>query len=318
MMQTGRINKYYRLFILLILSVLLGGTALAPLKALAAPEDQKVYDNYGLFSSEEVADLEDICSKYGDEGKIDIVMITDDFSDKSRQEYLEDFYDEHGFGFDKEFGDTAMILINMNQDDRGVEIQGYGNAEYYLNNDRIEHMLDDVVALLKDGSYYDAMDEFAKQAAYYMNQDKGVNTSPATGADDSGESGYTGPGNNYGGSGSNNYGESGYAGPSDYYGEKDDNIFYNTFFQVAIAVIIGAVAVGIMAANSGGRVTVSNRTYLDEGHSGIVATRDDYIRTTTTRVKKPTNDNNNGGGRSSGGGGISSGGHSHSGGGRSF
>jgi uncharacterized protein len=315
MMQTGRLNKYYRLTILFIMSILLGSTVSAPLKALAAPDDQKVYDNYGLFSSEEVADLEDICAKYGDEGKIDIVIITDDFSNKSRKEYLEDFYDEHGFGYNQEFGDTAMILVNMNQDDRGVEIQGYKNAEYYLNNDRIEYILDDVTALLQDGNYYDAMDEFAKQAAYYMNQDKGVNTAPAAGSNDSGS--HTGPGNNYGESGSSNYGKSGYAGPSDYYGEKDDNIFYNTFFQLAIAVIIGAVAVGIMAAGSGGRVTVSNRTYLDEEHSGIVATRDDYIRTTTTRVKKPT-DNNNGGGRSSGGGGISSGGHSHSGGGRSF
>jgi uncharacterized protein len=144
------------------------------------------------------------------------------------------------------------------------------------------------------------MEEFAKQSAYYMNESKGVNTSPATGEAGSG----------------NYYGESGYSGPSDYYGKKEDNIFYNTFFQLGIAVIIGAVTVGIMAAGSGGRVTVSNRTYLDEGNSGVTASRDDYIRTTTTRVKKP--DNNNDAGRSSGGGGISSGGHSHSGGSRGF
>ncbi|MGB8454325.1 MAG: TPM domain-containing protein [Anaerocolumna sp.] len=286
---------------LLLFAVLSTGFTFAPLKASAAPEDQKVYDFYGLFSEAEVTDLEADCAKYGEEGKIDIVMvITDALQGKSRTKYLEDFYDEYGFGYNQEFGDAAIILVNMDRDDRGVEIQGYGNAEYYLNNDRIEYMLDDIAAMLSDGNYYNAMEEFAKQSAYYMNEEKGVDTTNIPSEDaDSG----------------NYYGESGYAGPSDYYGEKDDNIFYNTFLQLAIAVIIGAVTVGVMAANSGGRVTVHNRTYLDEQHSGVVANRDDYIRTTTTRVKKPTN--NNGGGRSSGGG-ISSGGHSHSGGGRSF
>lgn len=290
------------LTLLLALVLITAGTLLFTAKAQAAPEDQKVYDYYGLFSSEEIADLEDVCAKYGEDGKVDIVIITDDLNGKSNQKYLEDFYDEHGFGYDQEFGDTAIILVNMDEDDRNVTIQGYGNAEYYLDNDRIEYILDDVTKLLGNGDYYDAMEEFAKQAAYYMNEAKGVNTAPATGAAGSG----------------NHYGESGYAGPSDYYGEKKDNIFYNTFFQLAIAVIIGAVTVGVMAAGSGGRVTVSNRTYLDEGHSGVTASRDDYIRTTTTRVKKPSNNNNGGMGRSSGGGGISSGGHSHSGGSRGF
>lgn len=288
-------------FILLLTLIVTAANAfLIPINVQAAPEDQKVYDYYELFSEDEITDLEDVCAQYGEDGKVDIVIVTDDLNGESTKKYLEDFYDEHGFGYNQEFGDAAMILVNMYEADRNVTIQGYGKAEYYLNNDRIEYILDDVTEFLKNGEYYNAMEEFAKQSAYYMNESKGVNTSPATGEAGSG----------------NYYGESGYSGPSDYYGEKEDNIFYNTFFQLGIAVIIGAVTVGIMAAGSGGRVTVSNRTYLDEGNSGVTASRDDYIRTTTTRVKKP--DNNNGGGRSSGGGGISSGGHSHSGGSRGF
>ncbi len=287
-------------FILLFILIVMAASAF-PINAQAAPEDQKVYDYYGLFSEGEITDLEEVCAQYGEDGNVDIVIVTDDLNGESTKEYLEDFYDEHGFGYNQEFGDAAMILVNMYEADRTVTIQGYGKAEYNLNNDRIEYILDDVTAFLKNGEYYNAMEEFAKQSAYYMNESKGVNTSPATGEAGSG----------------NYYGESGYSGPSDYYGEKENNIFYNTFFQLGIAVIIGAVTVGIMAAGSGGRITVSNRTYLDEGNSGVTASRDDYIRTTTTRVKKPDN-NNNDGGRSSGGGGISSGGHSHSGGSRGF
>lgn len=300
-MKQLKLKVMANLIIAIFTSILLI-TPLFPSAVYAAPEDQKVYDNSGLFNNQEVSKLEDIFKEYGEEGQIDIVAITVDSLDGiTRKKYLEDFYDEYGLGYDKEFGDTVLLLINMDPTDRGVEIQGYGTAEYYVNNDRIEYMLDDITKLLKAGKYYEAMEEYAKQAAYYMNQEKGVNVAPATGDQ------YTGKG----------YGESSYDGPSDYYGKKEDNIFYNTFVQLGIALVIGGVAVGVMAANSGGRITVHNRTYLNDGTSGVVDSRDDYIRTTTTKVRKPQN-NNTGGGRSSGGGGISSGGNSHSGGGRSF
>lgn len=270
--------------------------------ASAAPEDQKVYDYYGLFTQEEVAGLEEIAEEYGEDGQVDIVMITEDsLGGKSRKDYLGDFYDANGFGYSESFGTAVLILVNMDPNDRGVEIQGYGDAQYYIHNDRIEYMLDGIVPLLTNGEYFEAMEEFAKQSAYYMKEEKGVNTSPSVGAEGSG----------------NYYGEASYDGPSNYYGEE--SIFENIFLQLGISAVIGAVVVGIMAYGSGGRVTVNNRTYMDGKNSRIVGSRDDYIRTVTTRVRKPTNNNRGGGiGRSSGGGGISAGGHSHSGGGRSF
>lgn len=288
-------------FILTFSLFLLLTLLLHPSSAYAAPEDQKVYDNYGLFTEDEANQLEEIAKENGEKGKVDIVIITEaSIGDKTRKKYLEDFYDQYGFGYNKEFGDAALILINMDPSDRGVEIQGYGEAEYYLNNDRIEYVLDDIVPLLSDGRYYDAMVQFAEETAYYMNEKKGVNTSNPVGGENSGEY----------------YGESSYDGPSNYYGEKQSNILFNPLVQLGISLVIGAIVVGSMAYGSGGRMTVNNNTYIDNQHSMVVARRDDYIRTVTTRVRKPSN--NGGGGRSSGGGGISSGGSSHSGGGRGF
>lgn len=293
--------KHFLSFLFMI-TILFSFSDFHKITALAAPEDQKVYDNYGLFSEEEIADLEDACSTYGDKGKVDIVIITTEgLGGITRKQYLEDFYDETGLGYEKEFGTAALILIDMDSGNRGVEIQGYGDAEYYINNDRTEYILDDIAPMLNDGDYYDAMIEYCKEVAYYMKEEKGVNTSPVTGAEGSG----------------NYYGESSYSGPSDYYGQEE-SIFFNTLFQLGLAIVIGAIAVAIMAIQSGGKVTVNKYTYMDEQSSRILARQDNYIRTTTTRVRKPQNNSNSGGGRSSGGGGISSGGHSHSGGGRSF
>lgn len=270
--------------------------------AYASIDDQKVYDFYGLFTESEITDLEEFCSTYGAEAEIDIVIVTvASLDNQTRTSYLEDFYDQKGFGYDQEFGDTVLMLINMDPSDRGVQIQGYGMAEYYINNDRIEHMLDNIVPFLSDSKYYDAMIEYIKESSYYMQEEQGIKIEEATGDQ------YTGSG----------YGESSYNGDTNYYGEKD-SIFSNTWLQLIISLVIGGVVVGIMASNSGGRVTVTNRTYLKEDTSGITEQRDDYLRTTTTRVLIPKDNNNNTTGRSSGGGGISSGGHSHSGGGRGF
>lgn len=302
----------YRKFTLLAFSLILtvlSGLFLCAQTSLAAStseEDSKqyVYDNYGMFSDKEIKDLTDSCVKYSEKAQADIIMITsDDLGGKQPKTYMEDFYDEKGFGYDKEFGNTVIMLVNMEEGNRSVTIQGYGKAEYYVNNDRIEYMLDDITPLLKDGNYKKAFVEFAKESAYYMNEEKGVKEAPASSDPNSG----------------NYYGESSYDGPSNYYGQKAKNLFYNTFVQLGIALAIGAATVGVMAFNSGGRMTAQGRDYMDGSNSGITESRDNYLRTTTTRVKKPTPQASNGGGpRSSGGGGVSSGGNSHSGGSRGF
>ncbi|WP_054954955.1 TPM domain-containing protein [Paenibacillus dakarensis] len=92
-------------------------------------------------------------------------------------------------------------------------------------------------------------------------------------------------------------------------GVNPDNILFNIWFQLGGAVVIGGIAVFVMAYRSGGRVTVTRRTYEDTSTSGILAHEDRYLHTTTTKRKI---ERNTGGGSGGGGGGISRGGHSHS------
>lgn len=88
------------------------------------------------------------------------------------------------------------------------------------------------------------------------------------------------------------------------------NIFYNTFLQLGIALVIGGVVIAVLIINSGGKMTVSAMTYLDENNSRVVAQHDHYVRTSTHRTKRSSSSSS--GGSSSGGGGSShsgSGGH---------
>lgn len=279
--------------------------AVHPSSVTAALPDQHIFDSAQLFTEDERASLEETCRQYGSESDIAIVIVTtSDLNGKTPQLYLEEFYDANGADGDGVYRSAALLLLNMTPGARSVEIQGYGTAQTYLNNQRINYILDDITPQLAEGKYFDAMLGYTEQAAYYMGQE--VQSSP--GANPGGSSHYNPPPSNGAG-----------------YSRQEDSIFFNTYFQLGLAAVIGAATVGIMAARSGGRVTTNNRTYLDPAHSRLLAHSDQYIRTTVTKVRRPKNNehNNNsslggGGGGSFGGGGVSPGGHSHSGGGRSF
>jgi len=93
-------------------------------------------------------------------------------------------------------------------------------------------------------------------------------------------------------------------------GVNPDNILFKAWFQVAVSLVVAAVAVGVMAMNAGGRVTVNARTYLDERRSGVVGRSDVFTHKTVTKTKieKPSS----GGGSFGGGGGVTPGGRSFS------
>ncbi|WP_340084724.1 TPM domain-containing protein [Siminovitchia sp. FSL H7-0308] len=96
-------------------------------------------------------------------------------------------------------------------------------------------------------------------------------------------------------------------------GVNPENLFFNGWFQIIASLGIALAAVGIMAFNTGGRVTVNARTYHDQENTKVKQRKDQYIRTKTTKRRKPSNKNSGGSAGFGGGGGTTKGGHSHSG-----
>lgn len=83
--------------------------------------------------------------------------------------------------------------------------------------------------------------------------------------------------------------------------------FLTWWFHLALGVLLGLIVVLVLVKNSGGKMTATARTYLNETLSGLLGRRDIYTHTTYVRTRKSS---------SSGGGG--GGGHSHSSGGGRF
>lgn len=229
-------------------------------------EKQYIYDDANIFTDNEQKDLEKKAAEYSDENEIDILILTKDASDgRDIDDYIDDFYDEQGPGYDKEHGDTVIMGLDFSggPGNNDIAIGGFYLGEDYVHNDRAQQLADDLVPDLAEGDYYDASLLYFEKVDRYMGVHPSINP---------------------------------------------DSIFLQTWFHLLAAVIIGAVIVGSMIFNMGGRVTVHAGTYLDDQNSKVRSKSDRYLRQTVTKTKIQKNS----GGGSGGGGRMTSGGHSRS------
>lgn len=293
-----------RLLLCLCLSISILFIGTLPVSAAQTVQSyQHVYDKADLLSTSELNNLEDLCITYGEAAGIEIMILThDDSSAPYIENYIEDFEDKLPVG--------DRVYLGMDMAERDVFIEGFGSAETYIHSKRIDTIIKKITPDLSDGNYYDAFTSYIKLAADYMSDDSELNYDHDYTAGTPQSSDPDAP----------NYDAT---WPSDRNSTKSQvlEIMENPLVLLVISLIVGAIAVAIMAYNSSGRMTTGGNNYIDQNNSGLIGRRDIYLRTTVTRVRKPQdNQNNHGGGFNSGGfrGGTSSGGRSHSSGGGKF
>ena len=131
-------------------------------------DKQRVFDQANLFSESQTATLEQNLAEFLDKYNMEAVIVTtSDTHGKSAEAYADDFYDENDFGTGSE-KDGALFLIDM--DNRKIHISTSGSMIDYLEDWRIESILDDVYNYVADGSYYSAAAVFVKSTGNFVDQ----------------------------------------------------------------------------------------------------------------------------------------------------
>jgi uncharacterized protein len=241
----------------------------------AVNDIQRVYDNAGLLSDDEIDKLEQQAEKYSAKRDINYLIVTtdnpeellendSDNTEARTERYSKAFYKSFVETYGQEEANCTILTIDMSN--RYVDVSGQEIAETKLNNERCTQLSEKIAPYLSTGDYYKACSKYIKTVNNYVGVKVGIDP---------------------------------------------EFILLKTWFQLLIGLVVASVTVGIMVANSGGRVTVNQGTYLDQKDSRILAKRDLYVRTTTTKIRKPQT--NSGSGGSHGGGGGGGGGGSHGG-----
>lgn len=158
--------SFIMLFIFIIFSIY-------PVMA-AEKTSQKVYDFAGLLTPTEVAELERLSNEYSQKREVDIIILTtNDTQGKDVVEYMQDFYDEQGLGYDKAHGNTAILTIDMEH--RETYVAGFYKGEEYLDNSRCDLIREKITPYLSSGDYYEAFDTYIDLSYQYMGIKPGVN-----------------------------------------------------------------------------------------------------------------------------------------------
>ena len=247
---------------------------------------EKIYDYADLFTDFEEEDLYNKTLEFISSYNIDLIIVTIDHNNKSDSEnYAADFFDYNEFGINKS-RDGILYLIDM--ENRYVYVYTSGKAILYLDDDRIDTIVDISYDYLHYGNYYDGALSFLDKSNEFIND--GIPSS---------NSNYT-------------IDENG-----NYVIVKKKSV--NFFISTIAAFIISTVIVLIFKSKHKGIHLATNADiYLDSSRTKEIVKNDRFISSHTSKVPIPRN---TGSGGSSGGGSsirVGSSGRSHGGGGRHF
>lgn len=138
----------------------------------------RIFDKADLFNDDEEKKLEKQLRAVVKSEKTDIAIVTTANAEgKEAQKYAEDFYIEHGLGYDKEKGTGIILLIDMDTSMTGkrkIWISGCGDAKSCINNEVATKISNAIKKECGKGEYYLASSKFLSEAKIYMNKSAAV------------------------------------------------------------------------------------------------------------------------------------------------
>ena len=132
-------------------------------------DSKYLVDNSGLFTDEEKIDIIHKLEAVSDSYKFDVVIhTTDSYDGKSSEKYSDDFFmdNDYGQGSDR---DGCIFVLNIQ--DGSWYLRTFGKGVKVISNDRIDVIADEMIPILKDGDYYNAMLCYIEKTSKYLYDD---------------------------------------------------------------------------------------------------------------------------------------------------
>ena len=131
----------------------------------AGAGELRFVDRAGLLSGQEADSLEQYMAEVSQAQQLDVVILTvDSLEGKDPQTFADDYYDEHGYGFNST-KDGVLFLLNMGERDWAVSTTGRGAT--VLTDHGIEQIMDEVLPRLGNGDYNGAFRLFVQKVGEY-------------------------------------------------------------------------------------------------------------------------------------------------------
>lgn len=143
--------------------------------------EERVFDHADVLTDRQEEKLRQLIQKRERQTKCDIAVITINESlaeyvkpyeeqlghiavEDYAQVYADNFYDENKMGYDKAYGDGAVLVDNFTRESDGLRYTAFstsGQAEYQYGDVKIDRMLDKIIE--HDGNPYQAYRTYVNQ-----------------------------------------------------------------------------------------------------------------------------------------------------------
>lgn len=150
----------------LFLSVVIISLIIIPSAITVSATEERVFDNAGLFSAEEIASLESKIQELKSTYSHDFVIVTtNDLNGMSKEDFAESFYFSNNIGVG-ENSSGSSLLIDMGS--REFDIFKKGQTNVLVKNNNRDKIVDKVGSQLSAGNYYDAAMIYLDDMSYYI------------------------------------------------------------------------------------------------------------------------------------------------------
>lgn len=236
---------------------------LLALLLLAVPvfaQSPLVNDGEGLLSNEEIAKLEQLYGEYSqDYGFAPILVTTDSFQGYDAATYAGRYYDTYGYPYD-----GILLLVSLSEGQWYILTNGACHDR--ISDWDAESIGGDVVSMIRNGDYYEAFAAFPELAAQYFSGSD-VSIGIIGGAD----------------------------GPTAVFVTSERNYWKTIGISMAVGMVIGLIAVGIMAAKMKSvRQQSGAGDYIRPGSMNLTRSRDIFLYSHVHRTPKPKNNSSGG------------------------
>ena len=250
-----------------------------------------VQDQAGLMSADQQAMLDQKAFELSEAYQMDIVIVTTNSNDgKDVQSYADDFFDENGYGADK---DDSGILLLVSMDTREWAFSTSGNGIYAFTDYSLEILSEELIPYLSSGEYYEGFSHYLSCLPTYL--DAFQDGKPVDG----------------------------YA--SDYDPSSTEDVVYYEepltwsdaiIFSSIIGLVVAGISVAVMVFSMNTKRRQSGAgDYLVDNSFQLQTNRDYFLFSNVTKTKRVEENNSNGGSHGGGGSHVhtSSSGRSHGG-----
>lgn len=132
--------------------------------------DRKVYDEAGILSHREVVELESLATELGEKWDTDfLILTTNETNGLYIKDYMANFYDEK---IDEQgLSKWNATILSLDMKHRDVYLSAFYKGKLYIDEKRIDQILDEVTPYLSNGNYYEAFREYLYQVNDYMGRE---------------------------------------------------------------------------------------------------------------------------------------------------